>query len=210
MARSLPSHANIRQLRTQAKELVVAFRANEHSTVERVRRYLNVDQLGLRQAQYVLAREYGCRTWAALRESVSTLEGADAMADEGTGSSAPQVVDGRVEDLTLHCRNYDECVHFYKDLLGLPLLARTHGSPHHEMSWREPYFHFALFPAEGDSARAGASFTFRTSDVPGMHARLVSSGVQVVESPEQKPWGLIASYQDPDGNVVGLYDGGGG
>jgi len=68
---SLPPRPSLEQQRKQAKELLRAFRAGDASARERIRRHLpDKARLTLADAQFVLAREHGFRSWAALKAHV--------------------------------------------------------------------------------------------------------------------------------------------
>lgn len=106
-------------------------------------------------------------------------------------------------------------LHFYRDVLGIPLEAgfntpeddRWYGGHHVELSYREgAYLHFALFPARPPElpATSTAEIGFRVADVAALHAAAVAAGVRVLHPPRQEPWGLTARYADPDGNIVGV------
>ncbi|MFL5386224.1 MAG: ankyrin repeat domain-containing protein [Longimicrobiaceae bacterium] len=69
--RSLPPRPSLEQQRKQAKELLRAFRGGDASARERIRRHLPDKQRPtLADAQFVLAREHGFRSWAALKAHV--------------------------------------------------------------------------------------------------------------------------------------------
>ena len=116
--------------------------------------------------------------------------------------------DGRIVFLALRARNYKDTVRFYQDVLGVPLEEEKHGDegPHNEYSWHNPYFHFAIFPAGADDDPTRSELAFGVEDFPEVHAKAVVAGVRVVEAPRQEPWGFGASYLDPDGNTVGVYE----
>jgi hypothetical protein len=61
----LPSHPDLDQLRRQARELLRAAVAGEQASITRIR--VVSPQLTLSAAQLALAREYGFRSWPALR-----------------------------------------------------------------------------------------------------------------------------------------------
>ena len=103
--------------------------------------------------------------------------------------------------VALRVRDPEASVRFYRDALGVPLHADEEGT-HHEYSWQEPYFHFALFPAEPEEPGLG----FAVDDIDAAHERAVAAGATVVEPPRQQPWGRSARYRDPDGNQVELTD----
>jgi ankyrin repeat protein len=70
-SRSLPPHPSLDQQKRQAKELLRLVRAGDAQAVARVRRHLpDKPALSLADAQFVLAREYGFRSWTALRDHV--------------------------------------------------------------------------------------------------------------------------------------------
>lgn len=69
--RSLPDYPDIEQQKKQAKELLQSFRAGDPDALARVRATLPDKQtITLADAQFVLAREYGFRSWNALREHI--------------------------------------------------------------------------------------------------------------------------------------------
>jgi len=61
----LPSHPDLDQLRRQARELLRAAIAGEQESITRI--HVVSPQLTLSSAQLALAREYGFRSWPALR-----------------------------------------------------------------------------------------------------------------------------------------------
>lgn len=70
-SRSLPPHPSLEQQKRQAKELLRLLRAGDAQALARVRRHLpDKAALSLADTQFVLAREYGFRSWAALRAHV--------------------------------------------------------------------------------------------------------------------------------------------
>jgi hypothetical protein len=73
----LPSHPSFESLRKQAKKLVRQFAAGDPEALARVHVQLPAPDLplSLRDAQLVLAREYGFAGWQDLRAAVLRLEG---------------------------------------------------------------------------------------------------------------------------------------
>ena len=74
----LPARPSLEQLRKQAKHLLREFRAGDASASTRVRAVLprvidGASALALADAQFVLAREYGFQSWAALVHHVERL-----------------------------------------------------------------------------------------------------------------------------------------
>ena len=73
MCRVLPSHANLENIKQEARELLHALRCGD---VSALRRYDSFDPLAgtldprLADAQYVIAREYGFNSWQKLKASL--------------------------------------------------------------------------------------------------------------------------------------------
>ncbi len=83
----LPSEANLTHLRHQAKALHRAYRASDHSAIERIRdihprfaaesdEAILAASLPLAEAQFVLAREYGFHNWEQMKLRVQNLRDA--------------------------------------------------------------------------------------------------------------------------------------
>jgi hypothetical protein len=69
--RSLPASPDLAQQKKQAKELLQAFSAGDAEAGARVRAVLpDKQRITLADAQFVLAREYGFASWAALRRHI--------------------------------------------------------------------------------------------------------------------------------------------
>jgi ankyrin repeat protein len=78
--RSLPPRPSLQQQQKQAKELLRALRAGDPAVLTRVRLHLpDKARLTLADAQLVVAREHGFRSWAALKAYVEQ-SGADLAA----------------------------------------------------------------------------------------------------------------------------------
>src|SRR6185369_1485773 len=79
-SKQLPERANLEQLKKQAKSLLRAARSKDPAALERFRvlptlaplplARLQVTDLALHEAQSVIAREYGFKSWRELREQV--------------------------------------------------------------------------------------------------------------------------------------------
>jgi hypothetical protein len=82
MRSELPARANLEYYRKEAKRLVAAYRAGEDDSVERVERTLGVRaraRFALSDAQWVIAVERGCRSWA----DFTCLVSASSVAPDG-------------------------------------------------------------------------------------------------------------------------------
>jgi hypothetical protein len=71
MSRSLPSHRNFEDIKREARELLHELRRWDASAL---RRHSSLDceagrfHARLADAQYIVAREYGCRSWQNLKQ----------------------------------------------------------------------------------------------------------------------------------------------
>src|SRR5262249_25548214 len=75
MTLQLPERANLEQLKKQAKSLLAAARTLDPETVHRFEavfagRSITPDSVALHDAQFVLAREYGFKSWNDMKEEV--------------------------------------------------------------------------------------------------------------------------------------------
>lgn len=76
MTQQLPERANLEQLRKQAKSLLHAARNQDPAALDRFRAVLtsagqsDFENLALHDAQFVIAREYGFKSWNELRDYV--------------------------------------------------------------------------------------------------------------------------------------------
>jgi hypothetical protein len=71
----LPERANLEQLKKKAKSLLAAARGQEPNAIQRfeavlIGRSLKPDAIALHDAQFVLAREYGFKSWTELKQEV--------------------------------------------------------------------------------------------------------------------------------------------
>jgi len=74
-SQKLPERANLEQLKKQAKSLLAAARSQEPNAIQRfeavlIGRSLKPDAIALHDAQFVLAREYGFKSWNELKDEV--------------------------------------------------------------------------------------------------------------------------------------------
>jgi ankyrin repeat protein len=114
--RSLPAQPNFEQLRKQAKGLLKAYRAGDDAAVAEVDRFEsqpNPAKFALADAQRVLARAYGFRSWTKLRQHV---EGVNAT------SFSAAVSAGDISTVRRLAKARPELVHLESDkFTGLPL-----------------------------------------------------------------------------------------
>lgn len=114
----------------------------------------------------------------------------------------------RLIEVELRVSDLERSLHFYRDLVGLPLEAEEHDGERHAHavwgSWKgdQPFLMLNLYPARGEATRSRIGLV--VEDLEAMHQRLTEAGVVAREAPALRPWGASATYLDPDGNVVGF------
>ncbi len=99
-----------------------------------------------------------------------------------------------------HVEDMEASVRFYRDGIGIAL-EPNESPPHNEISWHDPYFHFALFPKDAPREPDLGLFV---EDIEASHQQLVAIGATVDKAPYDAPWGREARYLDPDGNLISL------
>ena len=115
-----------------------------------------------------------------------------------------------VQMVGLFVNDFDASLGFYRDGLGIPLVVDRHGDYHHaEVSFQNPYFHFAIFPSEGATAQRPAHITFVVSDISNTLAQVRKWGGEVSDDPRPVDYsggGVSCALHDPDGNEVELFE----
>ncbi|MCI0638601.1 MAG: VOC family protein [Gemmataceae bacterium] len=107
--------------------------------------------------------------------------------------------------------NAKKLCEFYRATLGLPLEEEVHdGIPLH-YGYSLGDVHFAIHSASGgwpgvppQDARSPI-ITFSTSDLKSVVERLFARGVEVI-GPADHGFGQVASFRDPDGNLVSVLE----
>ncbi|GJL78086.1 MAG: hypothetical protein NPINA01_10750 [Nitrospinaceae bacterium] len=99
----------------------------------------------------------------------------------------------------------DRAVEFYQDLLGLKLLFK-------EADWSEFLVsgqRLALCKVDEIVPRKsspGAGVSFTAQPIEQTIDALFQKGVTFLEGVKVYPYGKLAYFHDPDGNVLGLYE----
>ena len=122
--------------------------------------------------------------------------------------------------LTIVVRNQNEALDFYTKALGFEKVAdyQPEGGPRWlTVSPKGQDIQIALFQAgsyaEGPQARwqpggDGPSWTFLSDDCRMDYETLKSRGVKFLFEPTEYPWGIGATFSDPDGNKFSLQQSG--
>ncbi len=123
----LPSHSSFESIRKQAKKLVRLFASEDPDALARVHTHLPVPDvpLALRDAQFVVAREYGFAGWQDLRAAVLRQEGTGL--EWAVAEAERAIHDNSVERLTQLVREYPALLSWRGDS-GESLLGFATGS----------------------------------------------------------------------------------
>jgi hypothetical protein len=127
LSKVLPAHPSIESIRKQAKRLARQFAAGDPDALARVHAQLpaTILPLSLRDAQLVLAREYGFAGWQDLRATVIRLEGKSL--ESAAAEAARAIHANNVERLAQLIQEYPALLS-WRDDSGESLLGFATGS----------------------------------------------------------------------------------
>lgn len=106
--------------------------------------------------------------------------------------------------------NVEWLAYFYRDVLGLSLEKEEHGglAAHYGVDLGQ--VHFAIHPlADFGETRTGNATTKVAFTVDALEPyinRLTEHGYPPVHAPHDEGFGLVASFRDPDGNLIELVE----
>jgi catechol 2,3-dioxygenase-like lactoylglutathione lyase family enzyme len=122
----------------------------------------------------------------------------------------------KVATVTLVVDDYDRAIQFYRDVLGLELVADTPlgGGKRWVAVAGATGARLLLAQADGDSQTAAignqtagrVAFFLETDDFEHDHARLVAAGVRFLEAPRHEAYGSVAVFEDIYGNKWDLIE----
>jgi predicted enzyme related to lactoylglutathione lyase len=116
----------------------------------------------------------------------------------------------RVWMATVPVNDVEEAVNWYRESLGLDVLYDQKAYDWVEMGVIGEDARIALYvPKERDAKKPGidTGIMFATDSIFEVHRRLVDEGVIFVLKPEKQSWGgLLAIFQDPFGNKLGVIE----
>lgn len=95
----------------------------------------------------------------------------------------------------------DRSVKFYQNILGLKLLFKRDDWSEFEIEGQR----IALHKTAGEIATGGAVISFHAEPIEAVIKTFKNLGVCFVDELREYPYGKLASFQDPDGNILGLY-----
>jgi predicted enzyme related to lactoylglutathione lyase len=102
------------------------------------------------------------------------------------------------------CQQLDKSVEFYR-ALGVDVRETKHGGTVH-FSCSLGGVHFALYPGDGTARgpQSGCQLGLMITNLDGSLAAATALGASVLAPPVQKPWGMTAMLEDPDGRKIEL------
>ena len=112
--------------------------------------------------------------------------------------------------ITLFVENLEATKQFYREVFGLPVTFEDDASAVFEFGdtlinlLRTTAARELIEPAAVASREAGArfQFTLEVEDVDAMCAELATRGVELLNGPMDRPWGIrTASFRDPGGHI---------
>jgi predicted enzyme related to lactoylglutathione lyase len=112
--------------------------------------------------------------------------------------------------ITLFTENLEQAKEFYQNVFGLPIDYEDSNSAVFKFGdtlvnlLKITEAKGLIEPAKVANRESGARyvFTIRVEDVDAMCAELVSRGVQLLNGPMDRPWGIrTASFMDPAGHI---------
>lgn len=100
--------------------------------------------------------------------------------------------------------NFPPMAAFYRDILELPVRSQRDGYINFE--WGDLRLTIAVHAdVEGQSSEPlRMMVNFAVDDIDLRHASLVDRGVSFLREPERESWGFVATFKDPDGNLLQL------
>jgi len=112
--------------------------------------------------------------------------------------------------ITLFVENLDKAKQFYQNAFGLPVVFEDANSAVFKIGetlinlLKTTAAEELVQPATVGSPEAGSRFVFtiHVDDVDAMCSELVARGVELLNGPMDRPWGIrTASFKDPGGHI---------
>jgi catechol 2,3-dioxygenase-like lactoylglutathione lyase family enzyme len=112
--------------------------------------------------------------------------------------------------ITLFVEDLDAAKRFYREVFGLPVAFEDDASAVFKFGdvmvnlLRTTEAHELIEPANVASPDAGSriQLTIEVDDVDAMSAELAARGVELLNGPMDRPWGIrTASFRDPGGHI---------
>jgi predicted enzyme related to lactoylglutathione lyase len=116
-----------------------------------------------------------------------------------------------LQDVYYYVTDMRRAVTFYRDLVGLRLLSESDHWSVFDLAGVRLGLHAAggnviRSSPDGNRTYAGATVTLKVRDIRREVERLQRVGIRFVEKVSDEPFGTVAAFVDPDGNVVKLME----
>lgn len=117
---------------------------------------------------------------------------------------------GKITAITLFVEDLDAAKEFYREVFGLPVVYEDAASTVFDFGntiinlLKTDEAHGLIAPAEVAARESGArmQLTITVEDVDAICAELTSRGVELLNGPMDRPWGIrTASFRDPGGHI---------
>jgi predicted enzyme related to lactoylglutathione lyase len=110
-----------------------------------------------------------------------------------------------VKFVSIPTRDQDRALKFWTEQVGFILKTDQPFSDKQrwiELSIGDSDTHLVLFTPDGQEERIGSFFNgaLACDDVEATHRQLSERGVAFDGPPQKQPWGIFATFRDPDGN----------
>lgn len=112
----------------------------------------------------------------------------------------------RIEPILLFVRDFERCLAFYRDVVGLRLKSEEDGYAEFDVGGTTFALHGG-YEGEGRSRHGEGPLAlhFWTEDIQATVKRLKDKGVKITREPEWMEFGAWeAAFEDPEGNEWGL------
>jgi catechol 2,3-dioxygenase-like lactoylglutathione lyase family enzyme len=117
---------------------------------------------------------------------------------------------GPISAITLFVEDLDAARRFYKEVFGLPITYEDENSA--VFTFGETMINLLkiseapelIGPAKVAGPESGSrmQFTIEVDDVDAMCAELTGNGVELLNGPMDRPWGIrTAAFRDPSGHI---------
>lgn len=107
----------------------------------------------------------------------------------------------RISYITLWVNEYDACLAFYRDVLGLPLETADDNFAQFATQGAKLYLH--RLGTKSPLRSRALEIHFEVTDVDAVYCKLLERGVQFEHQPANMPWGTrMAAFRDPEGNAI--------
>ncbi|MFQ5449097.1 MAG: VOC family protein [Nitrospinaceae bacterium] len=102
-------------------------------------------------------------------------------------------------------KDLDRAVEFYEHVLGFELLFQREGWAEFKVGGQRLALHQVSEISRSETAE-GIRLSFLAKPIHEVIGQLVNKGVHFVSRLQIYPYGKLVSFEDPDGNILALYE----